>query len=348
VAGFQDDLAGLIGNEAAAAPHTNTGRKERFLMQDIFRFLTRRLVLLLFTLFAVAVLIFTITRLLPGDVATMILGMSATPEDLATLRTQLGLDQPAVVQFMHWFADIAAGNFGMSMRFQRPVSEVLSEPLLRSAILGLAGAVIAVPLGLGLGLLCGLRKGSWIDKAVSSISIFAAAMPEFVTGGLFIVIFSSWLGWLPAFASSSDNQSISREISELIMPVMSLSLVILAYILRMARASVIETLNSEYVKAARMKGISQTRLITHHVLPISLGPTLQVIALSMGWMASGLVVVESLFGIPGIGRLLVFAIQNRDIPLLQAIALIVAATYAMANLLADLGQRLLDPRVVVQ
>jgi peptide/nickel transport system permease protein len=342
-------LARLIGHEhAIRSCSEGISQKGSFLMQDTFRFLSRRLVLLLFTLFAVAVLIFVITRLLPGDVATMMLGMSATPEDLATLRNRLGLNQPAIFQFAHWFAHIARGDLGMSMRFQRPVSEVLSEPLLRSATLGLAGTAIAVPLGLGLGLLCGLRKNSWIDKAISSVCIFAAAMPEFVTGGLFIVIFSSWLGWLPAFASSSDNQSVGQQVSELVMPVMSLSLVILAYILRMARASVIETLNSEYVKAARMKGISQWRLLTHHVLPISLGPTLQVIALSVGWMAGGLVVVESLFGISGIGRLLVFAIQNRDIPLLQAIALIVAATYAIANLLADLGQRLLDPRVATQ
>jgi peptide/nickel transport system permease protein len=311
----------------------------------ILIFLARRLVLLLVTLSAVAVLIFVITRLLPGDVATMMLGMSATPEDLATLRQRLGLNQPVLLQFTHWAAGLLSGDLGTSMRFQRPVAEVLREPLARSAVLGLAGTAIAVPLGVGLGLLCALKKDSLVDKAISGVSVFAAAMPEFVTGGFFIVIFSSWLGWLPAFASTSDDPSIGQQVAQLVMPVMALSLVILAYILRMTRASVIDTLASDYVKAAMLKGISRRRLITHHVLPISLGPTLQVIALSIGWMAGGLVVVESLFGISGIGRLLVFAIQNRDIPLLQAIALIVAAVYAVANLLADLGQRLLDPRL---
>ena len=317
-------------------------------MQDTVSFLTRRVVLLLATLFAVTILIFAVTWLLPGDVATMMLGMSATPEDLATLRRQLGLDQPAVLQFMHWFFGLLQGDLGMSMRFQRPVSEVLAEPLAKSAILGLAGTAFAVPLGVGLGLLSGLKKDSVFDKTTSALSVFAAAMPEFVTGGFFIVFFSSWLGWLPAFASAEANRPVSQQLAELVMPVLALSLIIIAYILRMTRASVIDTLDSDYVKAARLKGISNWRLITHHVLPISLGPTLQVIALSIGWMASGLVVVESLFGIPGIGRLLVFAIQNRDIPLLQAISLIVAATYAVANLLADLGQRLLDPRVAAR
>lgn len=170
-------------------------------------------------------------------------------------------------------------------------------------------------------------------------------MPEFVTGGILIVVFSSWLGWLPAFAGGSDNPSLGQRIAELIMPVLSLSFVIVAYILRMTRASVMETLESDFVRAAMLKGISSRRIIFRHVLPVSLGPTLQVIALSVGWIASGLVVVESLFGISGIGRLLVFAIQNRDIPLLQTICLIVAGVYALANMAADLGQRALDPRV---
>jgi len=317
-------------------------------VQDTLSFLTRRVALLLGTLLAVAILIFAITRLLPGDVATMILGMSATKEDLATLREQLGLNQPALVQFTHWLFGIFHGDLGMSTRFQRPITEVLREPLEKSAVLCLVGTAFAVPVGVGLGLLSGLKKNSVFDKAVSSLSVFAAAMPEFVTGGFFIVFFSSWLGWLPAFASTSGNRSLGQQAAELIMPVLSLSLVIIAYILRMTRASVIDTLESDYIKAAMLKGISRRRLLLHHVLPISMGPTLQVIALSVGWMASGLVVVESLFGISGIGRLLVFAIQNRDVPLLQAIALIVAATYAIANLMADLGQRLLDPRVAAR
>jgi peptide/nickel transport system permease protein len=314
-------------------------------MSTLPAFFGRRIVLLLLTLWAVSILIFAITRLLPGDVATMILGMSATEQDLATLRHQMGLEQPAVTQYLNWLGGLLQGDLGMSLRFQRPIAEVLRQPLENSAILGIAGTLFAMPLGIGLGVLSALWRGSLFDRVVSGISLFAAAMPEFVTGGILIVVFSSWLGWLPAFAGASDDPSLGQRAAELIMPILALSFVIIAYILRMTRASVVETLDSDFVRAAVLKGISWPRIIFHHVLPVSLGPTLQVIALSVGWIASGLVVVESLFGISGVGRLLVFAIQNRDIPLLQTICLIVAGVYAVANMAADLGQRVLDPRV---
>jgi peptide/nickel transport system permease protein len=311
---------------------------------DLLRFLLRRTALLLLTLLGVSVLIFVITRVLPGDVATMILGQFATPEDLATLRTRLGLDRPATVQFFHWLGDILRGDLGLSTRFQQPIAVVLREPLRNSIILAAAGVLVAVPLGLVLGLFCALRRNSAWDHAISGTMVFAAAMPEFVTGGILIVVFSTWLGWLPPFASTGGQASLSGSVKELILPVASLSLVILAYILRMMRASAIEVLDSQFVKAAILKGLSRRRVFLFHVLPAALGPTLAVIALSVGWMAGGLVIVESLFGFPGIGRLLVFAIQNRDVPLLQAIALIIAAVYALANLCADLAQRFLDPR----
>ncbi len=314
-------------------------------MSTLPLFFGRRIALLLLTLWAVSILIFAVTQLLPGDVATMILGMSATDQDLATLRRQLGLEQPAVLQYLHWLGALLQGDLGNSLRFQRPVAEVLRQPLLNSAILGIAGTLFAMPLGIGLGVLSALKRGGIFDRIVSGISLFAAAMPEFVTGGILIVVFSSWLGWLPAFAGGTDNPSLGQRVAELIMPVLSLSFVIVAYILRMTRASVIETLDSDFVRAAMLKGIPGPRILFRHVLPVSLGPTLQVIALSVGWIASGLVVVESLFGISGIGRLLVFAIQNRDIPLLQTICLIVAGVYALANMAADIGQRALDPRV---
>jgi peptide/nickel transport system permease protein len=308
-------------------------------------FVARRLALLALTLFAVSVMIFAITQLLPGDVATMIMGMSATPQDLATLRNQLGLDQPAIVQFGRWLGGVLQGDLGVSTRFQRPVVEILGPPLKNSLVLATAGILFAVPLGLGLGLICALRRNSPLDHAISSLSIFAAAMPEFVTGGLMIIVFSTWLGWLPPFAGTDRPGTVGQAATELVMPVLALSFVILGYILRMMRASATEALQSAFVKAALLKGLDRRRVIVFHVLPVALGPTLSVIALSIGWMAGGLVIVESLFGYPGIGRLLVFVIRNRDIPLLQAISLIVAAVYAFANLAADVGQRLLDPRV---
>jgi peptide/nickel transport system permease protein len=294
--------------------------------QSLPWFIARRLVLLAVTLLAVSILIFLITRILPGDVATMILGQYATPEDLVTLRRRLGLDQPAVMQFIAWLGAALHGD---------------------SAVLGAAGVLFAVPTGLVLGLFCALRRGSLWDQLISGFTVFMAAMPEFVTGGLLVIVFSTWLGWLPPFAGSGGSQSLGRSAVELILPVASLSLVILAYILRMMRASAAEILASEFVKAAILKGLDRRRIFLRHVLPMALGPTLAVTALSIGWMAGGLVIVESLFGFPGIGRLLVFAIQNRDVPLLQAISLVVASVYAVANLGADVAQRLLDPRTAL-
>jgi peptide/nickel transport system permease protein len=275
----------------------------------------------------------------------MILGMSATPEDLATVRRQLGLDQPAISQYLNWLSGLLHGDLGISTRFQRPVVEVLAEPIARSALLAAAGIAFAVPLGIGLGLVCALRRGSVLDQTLSAVTIFTAAMPEFVTGGLMIVIFSSWLGWVPPFVSVDPTKSFADAAIELVLPVAALSLVILGYILRMMRASTIEVLDSAFVKAAVLKGLTRSRVIVFHVLPIALGPVLAVIALSIGWMAGGLVIVESLFGYPGLGRLLIFTIQNRDVPLLQAITLLIATFYAIANLAADVAQRLLDPRV---
>lgn len=314
-------------------------------MNPLLRFILRRLAMLVATLFAVSVLIFSITQLLPGDVATMILGLQATPQDLATIRQQLGLDRPAIVQFGRWLGGVLQGDLGVSTRFQRPVVDVIWPALKNSAVLTAVGVLFAVPLGLTLGLICAIRRDSAFDRVVSSTSVFAAAMPEFVTGGLLVIVFSTWLGWLPPFAGTGSGASLSKAITELILPVMALSFVILAYILRMMRASTIEVLESSFVKAAILKGLNKRRVLFFHVLPAALGPTLSVIALSIGWMAGGLVIVESLFGYPGLGRLLVFVIRNRDVPLLQAIALIIATVYALANLAADVAQRLIDPRV---
>lgn len=308
-------------------------------------FVLRRFVGMATTLFAVAVLVFAITQLLPGDVATMMLGMSATEEDLVTLRVQMGLDQPAWLQFIRWFGGLLHADLGVSQRYHKPVLEVLREPVARSAMLGGIGALVSIPLGLVLGAYCGARRGGAADRILSGGALFAAAMPEFVTGGVLIVVLSSWLGLLPAFAGAQADAGFGRRAAELVMPVTCLSLVLIAYILRMMRASVSTTLASEFVRAARLKGLSRRRIFVHHVLPISLGPTLQVIALSVGWLASGLVIVENLFGIPGIGRLLVFAIQNRDVALVQAITLLVALCFSLSSFCADAIHRAVDPRV---
>ena len=307
-------------------------------------FILRRLAFLVVTLLVVSVLIFSLTQVLPGDVATMILGIMATPEDLATLRQQMGLGRPAVVQYWDWLSSFLAGDLGISTRFKRPVASLLADRLVNSAKLASAGLLLAIPGGLALGVIAGLRHGRTVDHVLSGFTLFAAAMPEFVTGAILIVVLSTWLGWFPPFSAIEPGMGLIDQVHRLALPAVSLNLVILAYMLRMMRASVIEVMGSAYVHAAVLKGLPRRMVIFRHVLPTALGPTLNVIALCIGWMAGGLVIVESMFGYPGLGRLLVFAIQNRDLPLIQAISLVVAGIFAFANLFADLLHRFLDPR----
>jgi len=311
---------------------------------DTALFVGRRLLLLLFTLLAVSLLIFTLTQLLPGDVATMILGMSATPEDLATLRERLGLNEPFWEQYGLWLGKLLQGDLGISTRFDRPVTELIGDRLANSAILGGLSLAIAVPVGIGCGILAALKPQSAFDQTASSITIFAIALPEFVTGALLIMIFSTWLGWFEPFSALDSSVTGWERVSRFVLPALALSFVILGYILRMVRAEMIRTLQSPFVRTARLKGLKRSTIVFRHALPLAMGPAVTVIALCLGWIAGGLVVVESMFGFPGLGRLLVFAIQNRDVPLIQAISLIVAALYAGGNLLADLVQRWLDPR----
>jgi peptide/nickel transport system permease protein len=307
-------------------------------------FVLRRLAMLAATLLAVSVLIFALTQVLPGDVATMILGMSATPEDLATLRRQMGLNRPAVVQYVDWLTAVLGGDLGVSTRFKQPVTALLGDRLWNSAKLAGVGLVLAIPSGVLLGVVAGLRRGRLIDHALSAATLFGAAMPEFVTGAVMILLFSTWLGWFPPFSAVEPGMGIWPQLHRLVLPAIALNLVILAYVLRMMRASMIQVMASPYVLAAVLKGLPRRIVIVRHALPTALGPTITVMALSVGWMFGGLVIVESMFGYPGLGRLLVFAIQNRDVPLIQAICLVVAAIYALANLLADAAHRALDPR----
>jgi peptide/nickel transport system permease protein len=311
---------------------------------DTAIFVVRRLLLLLFTLLAVSLLIFTLTQVLPGDVATMILGMSATPDDLATLRERLGLNEPFWDQYALWLGKALHGDLGISTRFDRPVTELIGDRLANSAILGGFGLAIAVPIGIGCGILAALKPQSSFDQTASSITIFAIALPEFVTGALLIMIFSSWLGWFEPFSTLDSTVTGWARVSRFVLPALALSFVVLGYILRMVRAEMIKTLRSPFVRTAELKGLKRRTIVLRHALPLAMGPAVTVIALCLGWIAGGLVVVESMFGFPGLGRLLVFAIQNRDVPLIQAISLIVAALYAGGNLLADLAQRWLDPR----
>jgi peptide/nickel transport system permease protein len=311
----------------------------------VTRYLARRIGFLLLTLLLTSALIFTITQLLPGDVARVILGREASETALQALRVRLGLDRPAAVQYLAWLTGFVRGDWGVSFSTGVPIRDIVVERLGNSLMLAGVTLALAVPLAIVLGVLAALRAGTWIDGLISVGSLAVVGLPEFVTGLVLIEVFAFRLGWLPANASIAPEAGFLEALPMLILPAMTATLVLLAYIARLTRASVIEELRRPYVRTATLKGLPRRTVIVDHVLRNALLPTITVVAISIGWLISGLIVVENVFNYPGLGRLLTFAIDRRDVPLLQAISLVAVLAFALANLFADLAYALLNPRI---
>lgn len=308
-------------------------------------FLLRRLALLVVTLVVTSMAIFTVTELLPGDVATAILGQQATPEDLATLRATLGLTRPAPVRYVSWLGSALHGDLGTSLRLGVPVGPLILQRLARSLVLAGLAFLLGVPLAIGLGVVAGIERDRLADQAISVGTLVAVSLPEFVTGAILIVVFSSWLHLLPPSSLIDPGASALQSLRFLVLPAIALTLVMLAHIARMTRASMIEVLSAAYIRTAILKGLPWHEVILRHALPNALLPTITIVAMNVGWLIGGLIVVETVFGYPGLGRLLIDAVENRDVPLLQAIALLIAGCYAVSNLLADLLYARLNPRI---
>lgn len=309
------------------------------------RYLARRLGFLLLTLLLTSVVIFAITQLLPGDVARVILGREASESALRALRTQLGLDRPAPVQYLAWLTNFVRGDWGLSFSTGVPIRAIVLERLGNSLMLAGVTLVLAVPVAIALGVVAALRAGTWLDGVISVGSLAVVGLPEFVTGLVLIEVFAFRLGWLPANASIAPEAGFLEALPMLILPALTATLVLLAYIARLTRASVIEEMRRPYVRTATLKGLPRREVIVNHVLRNALLPTITVVAISIGWLISGLIVVENVFNYPGLGRLLTFAIDRRDVPLLQAISLVAVLGFALANLLADLAYAFLNPRI---
>ncbi len=289
-------------------------------------FLLRRLALMAFTLLVVSIAIFAVTQLLPGDVAVSILGQQATPEDLATLRERLGLNQPAHVRYARWLGGILQGDWGRSLRLDVPVGPLILQRLERSLVLAGLAMLLGVPLSIALGVVAGVYRDRLPDHLASVTTLVAVSLPEFVTGAILIVVFASWLRLLPPSSLIEPGASPLQSLKYLVLPTVALTLVMLAHTARMTRASVGEARDSNYVRTAILKGLPWGQVIVRHVLRNALLPAITVVAMNVGWLIGGLIVVESVFGYPGLGRLLVDAIESRDVPLLQAITLLVAGT----------------------
>ncbi len=308
-------------------------------------YILRRLGFLVVTLVLTSLLIFAVTRLLPGDVARVILGREAGEAALQALREELGLDRPAPAQYVAWLRAFVAGDWGTSYSSRQEIAPLVWQRLRNSLYLAALTLALAAPLGIALGIVAALRENTWVDNLIGIASLSVVGLPEFVTGLVLIQVLSFSLGILPANSSIRPEATVGEALPMLILPALTATLVLLAYIARLTRAGVIEELHKQYVRTATIKGLPRRLVIGRHVLRNALLPTITVLAISFGWLVSGLVVVENVFNYPGLGRLLVFAVDRRDLPLIQAISMVTAVGYAGANLVADLLYALLNPRV---
>jgi peptide/nickel transport system permease protein len=309
------------------------------------RYLLRRIGFLALTILLTSVLIFIMTRMLPGDVARVILGREAGEEALQNLRQELGLDDPAPVQYLHWLGKFATGDWGISYSTKSEIRPLVMERLHNSLMLAMLALIFAVPLAVGLGVLSGINENKVADQVVSIGSLSVVGLPEFVTGLVLIQVFAFRLKIFPANSSIRPGASFLEALPMLVLPALTATLVLLAYIARMTRAGVIEELKQPYVRTADLKGLPRQTVIFKHVLRNALLPTITIVAISFGWLISGLIVIENVFNYPGLGRLLVFAIDRRDLPLIQSLAMVTVLVFALANLAADLLYATLNPRI---
>lgn len=308
-------------------------------------YILRRLLSVALVLIAVSILVFGVTSILPANVAYLILGQFADPAQVKILEAKLGLTDPIWQQYLRWASAMLQGNLGESMLMNRPIAPLLAEAISRSLVLASVSFVLIALIGIGLGVMAALRHGRALDHGVSVGTYLGIAVPEFFWAIVVILVFSSWLGWLPSSGYETLATGFWIWLQHLIAPTITLVFAHLAHVSRLTRSSMIEVLQSPYVTAARAKGLPERIVVLRHALRNALLPTITVLALDFGRLMGGIVVIETVFAYPGLGRLIVFSIQNRDLPTLQASILVVAAIYAIANLLADLAYAWLNPRI---
>lgn len=314
-------------------------------MSPIWVMILKRLGLGLVTLFLITLLIFGAVELLPGDVAQSILGQSATPETLAALRRELGLDLPGWQRYLNWIGGLLQGDFGISLANKRPIAELIAGRLWNTLFLALYAAAIAVPLSIVLGILAALYRNSWFDRSVNVLTLSSISFPEFFVAYILIFVLAQG-GWFPSIASLGADAGLAERLHRTFLPALTLTLVVTAHMMRMTRAAIINLLASPYIEMARLKGISPARVIVRHALPNALAPIINVIALNLAYLITGVVVVEVVFVYPGLGQLMVDSVAKRDLPIVQAAALIFACAYVLLNLTADVLSTLSNPRLV--
>lgn len=307
--------------------------------------LLRRLFLGAVTVVIVSMIIFAGVEMLPGDACTAFLEREAQGKLLENCREVQGLNRPAAERYIDWAISAAQGDLGVSANGQKSIAELVGDRLGNSLLLAACSLALGVPLAIFLGVVTGLWRDRPVDLIFSTLAIFAMTIPEFVSATVLILVFSVWLGWLPGIVLTSASAPASEFFPEIILPVLVLTMVMTAHILRMVRSSVIEVMAGDYIQMATLKGVPYWRIVFRHALPNALLPAINVVALTIAWLLGGVVVIEVVFNYPGLGRMMIDAISDRDLPVVQAIALIVATVYVGVNLSADILTMFANPRL---
>jgi len=305
----------------------------------------RRFVLAIVTLFIISLIVFLGVEALPGDAATSYLGQSATPESLDALRQEFGLYAPMHERYLTWLGGLLGGDLGQSMVRRIPVSEVIGYQFRNTIVLALAAAIVGIPLAIFLGVVAGLARDKWPDIFVSTSSIVGMTLPGFVTATILIYIFAIRLEWFPAITLVPTDSSIRELLPNIVLPIITLTFIMVAHILRMVRTNMIDVMTSDYVQMARLKGVPERQIVFRHALPNAMLPTINVVAITLAWLLGGVAVIETVFNYPGIGKLMVNSITDRDFPTIMAIAIVLAIVYITVNLAADLLTLVLNPRL---
>jgi len=311
----------------------------------VLRMILSRIGLGLLTLLVVSVVIFVLTQILPGDVASSVLGQNATPENLAAYRHELGLDRPAFVRYVTWFAGVLRGDFGIALTNRQDIIEVLGPRFKNTLFLASYAALMALPLAVGFGILAAIREGRLADRLANILALLAISMPEFFVGYLLILNLTVNHEWFPSLATVASDTSFGERIWAVTLPAVTLTFLVTAHMLRMTRNSVLSTMSTAYVEMAFLKGLSRARVVTRHALPNAASPIISVIALNLAYLVVGVVVVENVFTYPGVGQYMIDAVTKRDVPVIEACGIVFASVFITLNTFADVIAIVLNPRL---
>ncbi|MER9645267.1 ABC transporter permease [Mesorhizobium sp. M0239] len=315
------------------------------MMSPIVRLITQRIALGILLLFLVSILIFAGTQILPGDVSQAILGQSATPEALANLRMELGLNDPAYVRYFRWLSGVLTGDLGTALTSGQEITATLLPRLWNTLFLAFWAATVAVPLAIILGLLAVRYRNGVIDKLISGLALTSTSLPEFFVGYLLVYLFAVKLLWFPGISIVYDGMPFLERMKAIALPATVLTLVVLAHMMRMTRAAILNVMQSAYIETAELKGLRQIEIIRRHALPNAIAPIINVVMLNLAFLIVGVVVVEVIFVYPGMGQYLVDHVSKRDVPVVQAVGLIFAAVYIGLNIIADVAAVIANPRL---